>query len=193
MGWDGVTYLHKAAEYEKWAERARSCGRYDLAILYEIKAKEWFTVYKEWGEWGNMPLGNRLWMKTTEELKDIVKSYMEKAGATYIFMPPVDTEGNKTEDCDEIAIFLKLNVLFYIHVRSQADYTDAWALEQVLCYSEQYENSFNDGMTNIGWVITTANKFEKREIYEEANKRHVRLINGDEFKKMLEDVGIEYD
>ncbi|MBQ6912721.1 MAG: hypothetical protein IJQ30_00505, partial [Acidaminococcaceae bacterium] len=91
------------------------------------------------------------------------------------------------------AIFLKLNVLFYIHVRPQADYTDAWALEQVLGYSEQYENSFNDGMTNIGWVITTANKFEKREIYEEANKRHIRLINGDEFKKMLEDVGIEYD
>ena len=48
VGWDGVTYLHKAAEYEKWAERARSCGRDDLAILYEIKAKEWFTVYKEW-------------------------------------------------------------------------------------------------------------------------------------------------
>ena len=38
-------------------------------------------------------------------------------------------------------------------------------------------------MTNIGWVITTANKFEKQEIYEEANKRHVRLINGDELKK----------
>ena len=48
-------------------------------------------------------------------------------------------------------------------------------------------------MTNIGWVITTVNKFEKQEIYEEANKRHVRLINGDEFKKMLEDVGLEYD
>ena len=49
------------------------------------------------------------------------------------------------------------------------------------------------GMTNIGWVITIANKSGKREIYEEANKRHVRLINGNEFKKMLEDVGLEYD
>ena len=48
VGWDILTYLRKAAEYEKWAERARSCGRDDLAILYEIKAKEWFTVYKEW-------------------------------------------------------------------------------------------------------------------------------------------------
>ena len=47
-GWDILTYLHKAAEYERWAERARSCGRDDLAILYEIKAEEWFSVYKEW-------------------------------------------------------------------------------------------------------------------------------------------------
>ena len=47
-GWDILPYLHKAAEYEKWSERARNCGQDDLAILYEIKAKEWFTVYKEW-------------------------------------------------------------------------------------------------------------------------------------------------
>ena len=45
--WDVLTFLHKAAEYERWAERARSCGRDDLAILYEIKAEEWFSVYKE--------------------------------------------------------------------------------------------------------------------------------------------------
>ena len=47
-GWDILTYLHKAAEYERWAERARCCGKDDLAILYEIKAEEWFSVYKEW-------------------------------------------------------------------------------------------------------------------------------------------------
>ena len=46
-GWDILTYLHKAAEFERWAERARSCGREDLALLYEIKAEEWFSVYKE--------------------------------------------------------------------------------------------------------------------------------------------------
>jgi len=46
-GWDILTYLRKAAEYQRWAERARSCGRDDLAILYEIKSEEWFSVYKE--------------------------------------------------------------------------------------------------------------------------------------------------
>ena len=47
VGWDDLTYLHNAAECERWAERARSCGRDDLAILYEIKAEEWFSAYKE--------------------------------------------------------------------------------------------------------------------------------------------------
>ena len=62
-GQDILTYLHKAAEYEKWAERARSCGRDDLAILYEIKAKEWFTIYKEWEK------GFQLW----QFVKDVGK------------------------------------------------------------------------------------------------------------------------
>ena len=43
---DAITCLHKAAEYEKWAERARKCGRDDLAILYEIAAEQFFTYYK---------------------------------------------------------------------------------------------------------------------------------------------------
>ena len=46
VGCDAVTVLHKAAEYEKWAERARSCGRDDLALLYEIEAEQWFKWYK---------------------------------------------------------------------------------------------------------------------------------------------------
>ena len=46
-GCDAFTVLHKAAEYERWAERARNCGRDDLAILYEIKAEEWSKWYKD--------------------------------------------------------------------------------------------------------------------------------------------------
>ena len=47
FGCDAVTCLHKAAEYEKWAERARECGRDDLIILYETEAKQWFEWYKD--------------------------------------------------------------------------------------------------------------------------------------------------
>ena len=45
-GGDAAIYLHKAAEYEKWAERARSCGRDDLVILYEMAAERWSNLYK---------------------------------------------------------------------------------------------------------------------------------------------------
>ena len=47
-GCDAVTCLHKAAEYEKWAERARSCGRDDLVTLYEMATERWFKLYNEW-------------------------------------------------------------------------------------------------------------------------------------------------
>ncbi len=46
-GVDAVFYLHKAAEYERWAERARSCSREDLVILYEMAAERWFNLYKD--------------------------------------------------------------------------------------------------------------------------------------------------
>ena len=45
-GGDALLYLHKAAEYEKWAELARSCGRDDLVILYEMAAERWSNLYK---------------------------------------------------------------------------------------------------------------------------------------------------
>lgn len=46
-GVDAVFYLHKAAEYERWTERARSCGREDLVILYEMAAERWFNLFKD--------------------------------------------------------------------------------------------------------------------------------------------------
>lgn len=46
-GGDALLCLHKAAEYEKWAERARSCGRDDLVILYEMAAERWCNLFKD--------------------------------------------------------------------------------------------------------------------------------------------------
>ena len=44
---DPFTCLHKAAVSEKWAERARRCGREDLAGLYALAAEKWYSLYKE--------------------------------------------------------------------------------------------------------------------------------------------------
>ena len=50
-GVDVVTCLHKAAEYEKWAECARDCGRDELVIMYENAAERWFKWYKDMEQW----------------------------------------------------------------------------------------------------------------------------------------------
>ena len=130
-------------------------------------------------------------MKTTKELKDILDRYMRKNGATSVIIPPSDNYDNN--EADVIAKFSKLNVLFYVHIRSREDYTDAWALRQVLNYGVQHKECFDaeSGITNISWVITTADDFNKEEIKKEAQKRHVRLINGKEFANMLAEAGME--
>ena len=127
-------------------------------------------------------------MKTTEELKVILDHYMKRNGATSVFIAPSDKSDNyDNNEADVIAKFSKLNVHFYLYIKSREDYTDAWALRQILNYGVQHKECFDaeSGITNIPWVITTADDFSKEEIKKEAQKRHVRLINGKEFANML--------
>ena len=130
-------------------------------------------------------------MKTTEELKVIMDRYMRKIGATSVLIPTSENDDN--DEADVIAQFSKLKVQFYVHVKSREDYTDAWALRQILNYDERHKACFDAklGITNIPWVITAADGFNKEEIKKEAQKRHVRLINGKEFANMLAEVGME--
>ena len=129
-------------------------------------------------------------MKTTEELKEIMDCYMKKIGATSVLIPTSENDDN--DEADVIAQFSKLKVRFYVHIRSREDYTDAWAFRQILNYDEQHKACFDAklGITNIPWVITAANGFNKEGIKLEAQKRHVRLINGKEFANMLTEAGM---
>ena len=43
--WEGpfdlISCIHYAAIYEKWADKARACGRNDLAVEYEAASAYW--------------------------------------------------------------------------------------------------------------------------------------------------------
>ncbi|SFE16943.1 hypothetical protein [Succiniclasticum ruminis] len=45
---DAISCLHYAAIYEKWAERAKSSGRNDLATEYEAATAYWKSYYESW-------------------------------------------------------------------------------------------------------------------------------------------------
>ena len=130
-------------------------------------------------------------MKTTEELKELVDCFMRKIGATWVFIPPLGD--SKDGSPDVYAMFLNINVLFHVYIKSREEYTDTWALRQVLNYDEQHTKCFDAklGVTNIAWVITATDDFQKEDIKLEAQKRHVRLINGKEFATMLAEAGME--
>ena len=44
---DPQTCLDQVAKHEYWAERARECGREDLAEQYENAAEDWQRLYEE--------------------------------------------------------------------------------------------------------------------------------------------------
>ena len=127
---------------------------------------------------------------TADNFERVVKWYMEKIGASKVYIPPKNSS-EKTDyaDADVVAVFENIGVTIYIQVKKHDDQTDSWAVQQILKYGEQQEKNFIDGMTYIPWVISTADGF-KENAYVEANANGVKLINGKEFARMLAEVGV---
>ena len=125
---------------------------------------------------------------TPEQIEILVKLYFEKMGATNIEIPPKNDSLKKEEsDVDVIASFEDLNILFYVQVKHHEGETDTQAISQLTNYKE-YNFNKEDQTTSIAWVITTAKFSDKAK--EEARKNNIRLIEGNEFAKMLLNAGI---
>ena len=125
---------------------------------------------------------------TPEQIEILVKLYFEKMGATNIEIPPKNDSLKKEEsDVDVIASFEDLNILFYVQVKHHEGETDTQAISKLTNYKE-YNFNKEDQTTSIAWVITTAKFSDKAK--EEARKNNIRLIEGNEFAKMLLNAGI---
>lgn len=132
---------------------------------------------------------------TPEKLEVLIKWYMEKLGATKVYIPAKNQpQKENIADADVIAEFDYLNVVFYIQVKKHNDETGKHAVNQVLEYFEQFSDS-DDSVTYIPWVITTADSFseECKDIIRKASERniYIRLISKNELAKMLLDIGID--
>lgn len=127
---------------------------------------------------------------TAENFERVVKWYMERIGASKVFIPPKNSSEKKDyADADVVAVFDYLGVTIYIQVKKHVDITDSWAVEQISKYDEQQEKNSIDGMTYIPWVVSTADDF-KENAKLKAIEKSVRLINGKEFSRMLAEVGV---
>lgn len=124
-----------------------------------------------------------------DKFEALIKWYLEKIGASSAWIP-AKNESSKKEgaDADIIAEFDNLKYIVYVQAKFHVGETSDWAVYQI----DSYKNQMSEGdsaYTYATWVITAADKFSSKAI-EDAEKKGVRLIDGEEFARMLLDVGL---
>lgn len=166
---------------------------FENEINNAIKAKEPASLYGKLISNLNDSVTETLSQVITPcKLELLIQWYMYKKGASYVYIPSKNEKGKENgADADVIAHFEDLGIIYYIQAKNHKKDTEtsSWAVTQIKEYYEQ-KRDLSDEFTYIPWVISSSNKFSEDAI-NEAKSKGVRLIDKDEFIKMLLNVGIE--
>lgn len=123
-----------------------------------------------------------------DQFERLIKQYLEAQGATADI--PAKNERGKEGDADIVATFEALKAIVYVQAKRHDGATDEWAVTQIKEYADsRMGTDTDDGYTRLAWVISTAERFSEG-CEDDARRGNVRLINGDEFARMLLDSGI---
>lgn len=126
---------------------------------------------------------------TDSEFEKLVKWYLEKIGATEVFIPSKNETGKSDfADADVVATFELLKCIVYVQVKHHNGYTSDWAVHQIARYKEQKEDLAVE-YTYLSWVLSSGEFSE--EVNAKAKSEGVRLIDKHEFSEMLIDLGLE--
>lgn len=124
-----------------------------------------------------------------DKFEQLVKWYLEQSGASMAWIPPKNESGKRDgADADIIAEFDKLKHIVYVQAKWHKGKTSEWAVHQI----DSYKNQMSEGdpaYTYATWVISSADTFSEEAITE-AEDKGVRLIDGNEFARMLLDAGL---
>ena len=125
----------------------------------------------------------------SDELENLVKIYMEKIGADRVDIPSKnDPRKGNHADADVVADFDRLKVRVYVQVKQHVGETNEHAVEQISNYKKQQADSLDGEYTPLAWALTSAVFSEKA--VQKAGECGVRLINGEEFIRVLLEAGI---
>ena len=124
-----------------------------------------------------------------DEFEHLIKWYLKRCGATSVWIPAKNQSGKKDgADADVIAEFDNLKYIVYVQAKLHEGETSDWAVYQINSYKEQMSEGDSD-FTYATWVISAADEFSQAAVAE-AEEKGVRLINGNEFARMLLDIGL---
>lgn len=121
------------------------------------------------------------------KFEELVGWYLQSIGGTDINTPAKNESPTEEGDADRVAFFDKLGVAIMVQAKKHYAETDSWAVTQISSFKK---NHHFDRYKTILWVISTCDSFSE-EAQNLAEENEVRLINGEEFAKMIIDVGLE--
>ncbi len=126
-----------------------------------------------------------------EEFERKVAAYFETLGAQAAVLSK--NYQDKQGDCDVEAVFPALKLTVSVQCKKYVGITDDWAVRQINDYAlankRNDEKDEDDNWTHAYWVVSLANTFTD-EAQKLAKEKGVTLINGDEFCRMLLNVGV---
>ena len=118
----------------------------------------------------------------------VVKWYLERLGATSASIPAKRNLSTSQGDADVIALFDELRIALFVQVKQYNNQVDKDALEQIVRAYESYKDEYT-AYTPVLWVVTTCRSFSQ-DAQDYAIENNVRCIDGDEFARMILEIGI---
>lgn len=122
------------------------------------------------------------------DFEKVVKWYLERLGATSAHIPAKKNLSTSQGDADVIALFDELRIAVFVQVKQYDHIVGKKALDQIVRAYETYKDKY-PAYTPILWVVTTCNSFSQ-DAEDCAIEKNVRCINGDEFARMILEIGI---
>ena len=122
--------------------------------------------------------------------EDLVEKYLRAIGANEVLKPAPNESSIDEGDADRVAYFEQLKVAVMVQIKKHDYSTDDWSVNQIELYKNNHTNQNEDYNVQL-WVVSNAEDFTE-EAKRKAQEANVRLINGNDFAKMILDVGLKH-
>lgn len=123
---------------------------------------------------------------TPNKFEKLVEWYLYKIGADLVSTPAKNYSPTEEGDADKVAVFERLKLVVLVQVKNHEGTTGEWAVTQISSFDTH--NEFK-GYTKVMWVVSSAKSFSN-SAKEQAEEKGVRLINGEDFAKMIVEEGL---
>lgn len=122
------------------------------------------------------------------QYESLVEKYLWAIGASDVIKPATNECSTEEGDADRVAYFEELKVAVMVQVKKHNQITNGWAVDQIIAYKE---NHSNEEYSVQLWVISNANEFSE-DAKQKAREANVRLINGEDFARMILEIGLKH-